>query len=121
MDAGIADTMNRQLARVIARHLDSVDRDLGFDTEGNPWHEAPISATFLDDTPEFASDRSWLVGMIATRAQFTTSTSDLSFDAYPADGDWENLFSCIRAEILARRDPKTPPAPGAETSPSSVV
>ncbi len=112
MDAGIADTINRQTARVFARYLDSIDHELGFHSS-NPWHRSPIADTLMDDNDATNADRAWLVGAIATKARPGRIFS-LPSDNYPADGDWENLFSNIRAEILTRRDPQTSPARAAE-------
>ncbi len=68
----------------------------------------------MSDDEATDADRAWLVGMLAPRAGIyrDTSTSPagagITWDSYPACGDWENLFGHIRAEILARRDPQPP-------------
>lgn len=100
MDAGIADTLNRQDAKRIAARLDQADESI---LDGmllsTPWYRTAIADTFMGDT----SARAWVVG------QITTNLPGLYFDGEPADGDWDNLFSHLRAEIEARRDPETPP------------
>lgn len=113
MDAGIADTINRQTAKLIASYLDAIDKTYSF----SPWHLAPIADTFMGDNDSTDTDRAWLVGTIATQAsrKNLAETETIRWDSYPADGDWDNLFANLRAEVRARRDPKTPsvPAPGA--------
>lgn len=90
MDAGIADTINRLFAQKLAGGLD----------EFYPrWHQSPVAATLMGDS----SDRAWLVGFLVH------PIPDLEIDSTPADADWDNLFSHLRAEILARRDLETPP------------
>lgn len=98
MDAGIADTINRIFAEKLTAGLDELYPR---------WHEpqSPVAATLMRDS----SDRAWLVGFLVQ------PIPDLSIDGAPADADWENLFSHIRAEILARRDPKTPPVHASES------
>lgn len=114
MDAGIADTVNRHVVQLIVRRLDSTDEALGYDRDC-PWYRAPLGSILLSDRPDSNGDRAWLVGQLATR------TPGVDFDGEPADCDWDNLFSHFRAEILARRDPKTPHSASAETRPAGVV
>jgi hypothetical protein len=106
MDAGIADTINRRDAWRVALHLDDLD--------GRPWHLGIEADAFL--SPACGSgEKAWLFGALAA------NVPGLHFDGDPADCDWDGLFSHFRAEILARRDPKTPPARAAETHPCGVV
>lgn len=104
MDAAIADTINRMDAERIARHLDLVDwltsLKPGIQVAA-PWTASPIADTLMSDNDTSNSDRAWLVGVLASR------TPNVLFDGAPADCDWENLFSHLRAEILARRNPQT--------------
>lgn len=99
-DAAIADTLNRHAAQLIARQLDSVDRSLAL-IGITPWAFSPIAETLMGENATTSGDRAWLVGLLAAR------TPGLDFDG-PADADWENLISHLRAEILARRGPRTP-------------
>lgn len=114
MDAGIADTINHQDAQKIAAHLDGVDTRLPLVRK--PWFQHRTADVFFSPHASDNSYRAWLIGSHAAR------TPGLNFDGYPADCDWENLFSHFRAEILARRsDPETPPARTAESRPCGVV
>jgi hypothetical protein len=113
MDAGIADTLNRHAARLIAEHLDGVDTRLPL--VRLPWYMRRAVDVFFSPHASDNGYRAWLIGRDAAR------TPGIDFDGTPADCDWENLFSHFRAEILARRDPQTPPAGMAETLPGSVV
>lgn len=90
MDAGIADTINRIFVQKMTASLDTLYPR---------WHESPVAATLMGDS----SDRAWLVGHLVQ------PIPGLEIDSVPAGGDWENLFSNFRAEILARRDPQAPP------------
>jgi len=118
MDAGIVDTINREDARKIAARFDQIDEHI---LDGMllpvPWYFTSMAKTLTSENSTSNSDRAWLVG------QITTNIPGLRFDGEPADGDWENLFSNIRAEILARRarDPQTPPAKAAATQLAEVV
>jgi hypothetical protein len=107
MDAGIADTINRRDAHRIALRLDAVDYETYLNYFSTapivPWFRSPMADTMLGENASTNADRAWLVGV------FAAGTAHISFDGAPADGDWENLFSCLRAEILARRDPQTSP------------
>lgn len=103
MDAGIADTINRTTARLIAENMDRLDREWG---NATPWYLATLSVTFLGGNDATDADRAWYFGILAA------STPDLDFDGIPADYDWENLFANFRAEITARRDPQTPSVRG---------
>jgi hypothetical protein len=108
MDAGIADTINRLVARRIASQLDLTDWFAGAVGAGrDAWHYGPMSQTLMGENDADDSDRAWLVGVLAEK------THDVEVDAVPADFDWENLFSHLRAEIQARRDrdPQTPSVP----------
>lgn len=90
MDAGIVDSINRRDAALIADKVAILD-DL--------WYEGQLAAAFLSSQN---ADRAWLLGQMAP------GIPGLRFDGAPADCDWDNLFSHIRAEILARRDPQSP-------------
>jgi len=114
MDAGIADTINRLAVQAMVAHLDKVDIDLCANETG-PWYAVSIADTLMGTNDATDADRAWLVGLIAH------GTPGLDFDGCPADWDWENFYSHMRAEILARRDPQTPPAVPAETRPSGVA
>jgi hypothetical protein len=106
MDAGIADTINRHAVQLMAMHLDRID---SLTKARRPWQEGSMAADLMgEEATATDAGRAWLVGFLAAR------TPDLDFD-FPADCDWENLFSHFRAEILARRDPKTPPVHAAQT------
>jgi hypothetical protein len=118
MDAGIVDTINRRDAQLIAQRLDRIDTDLGvqFPGEGKPWYRASMAATIMGENAATTSDRAGLVAMLAANTY-----GPIHFDGHPADEDWENFYAHLRAEILARRDPKTPLAETAETRLSAVV
>ena len=106
MDAGIADTINRLVARRIASQLDLTDWFAGAVGAGrDAWHYGPMSQTLMGENDADNSDRAWLVGALAEK------THDVEVDSIPADFDWENLFSHLRAEVQARRarGPQTPP------------
>jgi len=96
MDAGIADTLNRRDAQLFAARISLLDQELT---------GATVTAALLSDSPDTRSYRAWLVGRLAPH------TPGLRFDGEPADGDWDNLFSHIRAEILARRTRDQNPPP----------
>lgn len=113
MDAGIADTINRHVAQLIAQQLDTVDAELGIVFV--PWQHSALADTLMGDNDSTGGDRVWLIGSFAAR------TPGVDFDGIPADCDWENLFSHFRAEILTRRDPKPPHARTAEFHPCVVV
>lgn len=119
MDFGVADTINRHVARIIAARLDQVDADMdrGIRNPANlrPWHSSPLADVLMAETPGGRSDRAWLIGQLAAR------TPDVAFDGTPADADWDNLFSHFRAEILARRDPDSSPARVAEIPARGMV
>lgn len=91
MDFGVADTINRIFAKKLTDGLDELYPR---------WHEpqSPVAATLMGDS----SDRAWLVGFLVQ------PIPDLEIDSTPADEDWDNLFSHLRAEILARREPENP-------------
>jgi hypothetical protein len=111
MDAGIADTINRRDARLMALRLDTLDQETYlnyFSGVSTPWYRSPMADTLMGENAATNSDRAWLVGLLAA------STAHLAFDGTPADCDWDNLFTHLRAEILARRDPQTPPVREAE-------
>ena len=98
MDAGIADTINRRDAKRLAEALDLWDLPEWY--KAHHWSASPIAATFMGENDSDNSDRAWLVGVLACRVN--------GFDGIPADCDWDGFFSYMRAEVLARRDPKTP-------------
>lgn len=117
MDAGTADTINRHVAELITTHLDYMDREvralpelaeLPFANKG--WQHSGIALTLMGENDANDGERAWLIGLLAAR------TPDVAFDGHPADCDWDNLFSHFRAEILARRDPKTPHAVAAQSA-----
>lgn len=111
MDAGIADTINRADAHKVAKHLDLADWLSG---HTNPWHTRVEADVFFSPTCP-SGEKAWFFGALAA------GVPDLHFDGDPADCDWDNLFSHMRAEVLARRDPETPHARAAETQPCGVV
>lgn len=113
MDAGIADAVNRRTVRSIVEHLDVMDIDLCA-TEDGPWYSVSLADTLLGTNDATDADRAWLVGILAA------TTPGITFDG-PADEDWENFYSYMRAEILARRDPKSPHAATVETPRRVVV
>jgi hypothetical protein len=117
MDAGIADTLNRRTVRLIVRRLDLVDTFALTDhAPKSEWYWRAMADTMLGDNDSTDSDRAWLVGALASRTPGVDFDEIVDrLDNLPADCDWENLFSCFRAEILARRDPQTHPACAAET------
>lgn len=107
MDAGIADTINRRAAEQIALHLDHIDaecrREMLLPADLGPWYRAPIADTLMGVGRD--TDRAWLVGQLAAR------TPGIAFDGTPADCDWDNFYSHLRAEVETRRerDPQAPP------------
>jgi hypothetical protein len=105
MDAGIADAINRRDAVLIAAHFDALDLPHYGGDPAQRWSDSPMAATLMGNS----SDRAWLVGYMAEKIP------GLHFDGAPADADWESLFSHLRAEILARRDPQAPFVRTAET------
>ena len=107
MDTGTADTINRQDARKVASHLDLTDWFSGRVQTGKPWFLGLEAQVFLSKTAS-TGEQAWLFGFLAARV------SDLHFDGAPADCDWDALLSYMRAEILARRDPKSPLVHAAE-------
>lgn len=109
MDAAIADTINRRDAQVIAAHLDTLDLDW---SNAGPWHDAPFADMLLGTQLSGNAERAWIFGFLAAGTR--NVAREVAFDGAPADCDWENLFSHIRAEILARRDPKSHPVRAAE-------
>ena len=98
MDAGIADTINRQTARLIARKLDMIDAELGF-RDSNPWCNGPLADTFMGTNGATDADRTWLVFALAAKRDGI----GLDYRSYPADSDWENLFASLRNEVIGRR------------------
>lgn len=111
MDAGVADTLNRIDAQLMARKMDSADR---FQQIRRPfltaWYTRHYADMIVANAPQSRADIAWFIGTLAGR------TPDVQFrDGIPAgDADWDNLISHFRAEILARRDPKSHPACAAE-------
>jgi hypothetical protein len=114
MDAGIADTLNRQVVKLITSHLDAVDVALCAREDG-PWYRVSLADTLMGTNDATNADRAWLVGVLAS------GTPGVDIDRVPADFDWENLFAHFRAEIEARRGPQTPPAHPAESRSCGVV
>ncbi len=107
MDAGIAATINDRTARAIANHLDLLDWFCGIvgdeTTEaGTPWQRTKMADRFMDEKAVSNGERAWLLGALAVK------TPGVDFDGIPADCDWEGIFATFRAEIAARRGPKTP-------------
>lgn len=98
MDAAIADTINRLTAEKITKHLDLLD---WFMMARKPWHTSAVADALMGTSASGNADRAWLVGILASR------TPEVPFDGVPADCDWDNLFSHLRTEILARRNPQT--------------
>lgn len=114
MDAAVADTINRMDAGRIARHLDLIDWFCQA-TPGTDWFWSNMAETFMSENATTNSDRAWLLGALAVH------TPDVAFDGAPADADWDNIFSHLRSEILARRDPEIPHAGTAQTQRRVVV
>ena len=111
MDASLANDINRRDARLIAERFDEIVRvwpALG------EWAEGSIADTLMSEDAARASDRAWLVGALAA------CTPGLYFDGDPADCDWENLYSHLRAEILVRRA-LNPPCVRAPETPGAMV
>jgi len=120
MDAGIADGINRRTAEAIAARMDNIDEslDIRFPEVGSPWYHGSMAATIMGENPDAGpEDLRWLVSSLGV------ATWGSGFDGTPADADWDNLYSHLRAEVVARRyrDPKPPPAPAAETQLGCVV
>lgn len=97
MDTGTMSAINRRDARLIAEHFDRNDLEWG---NQESWAELKWADIILSDTAH--ADRAWLVGAMAAM------TPGLYFDGEPAGCDWEDLYSHLRAEILARRAPQPP-------------
>lgn len=114
MDAGIADTLNRRTARLIAENLDQLDKQWA-SVNGDPWPLAIIAHTFMGENASTPDDIRWYVGVVAA------GTPGLDWDGEPADCDWGSLLSSLRAEILARRAPEAPHSAAAEIRPAEVV
>jgi len=104
MDAGIADSLNRQIARRLARRLDTCDVVVGFNDTDLAWYKSGVGDVLMSDSPEDTSERAWIVGATLGR---TTATNYFDWRSFPADGDWEMLFAHIRQEIQQRRDRDT--------------
>ena len=117
MDAGIADALNRLTAILFARRFDEVAYEMQF---ADPWYHGPMAASLMGENGATDADRAWLVGAVLSNR---TSKPGIDYSSYPADSDWDSLFSNIRAEIEARRarDPQTPPAKAAENQLAEVV
>lgn len=109
MDAGVADTINRHAAQAIAIDLDAIAVVM-HDLMPGLWHDAPWAAALLEGG-NCGAQRD-LMEQLAAGVHGVDGA---------ADSDWDNLISHFRAEILARRDPQTPPAPAAETQLGCVV
>lgn len=97
MNASIADLLNRRFAAVFAEHLDTIDVEVRASLPNNKlisWHQPPMLSEALLKEDENAK---WLIVAI------TEGSPDLDVDRVPADADWENLFTHLRAEIESRR------------------
>jgi hypothetical protein len=118
MDAGIADAINREDARLIALAFDATDQPHApylYSYVPQPWYNGPMAATIMGENAATDGDRAWMLGSLAS------GIPGVRFDGAPADCDWENFYTHLRAEITARRDPENPPAKVAETCLSGVV
>lgn len=119
MDAGIADTINRRDVALLVARCDVIDDDLRrgmiLPLSLVPWFDSPMAGLFLSEDPKHRPDQAWLFGSLVA------NIPTVHFDGAPADCDWDNLFNHLRAEILARRDPQTPPVQVAETCLGKVV
>lgn len=101
MDASLANDINRRDARLMAEYLDRYDAE--YLLPGQPeWAESITADMVMTDNPEGAAARAWFVGTLGAR------TPGVYFDGAPADCDWDNLYSHLRAEIAARRAPQPP-------------
>ena len=101
MDAGTADTLNRRDAALMVARADAIDLFLSDKlSDFTPWHLSRVADMLLNDADALRPDKAWTVGHMAA------GIPGLHFDGEPADGDWDNLFSHIRAEIEARRNPR---------------
>lgn len=110
MNFGIADTINRRDARLIAEHLDRIDGPYtDRPTIRQPWPVTRLGELLAGEVPASTSARVWTLVTIAAKVE------GLTFDCAPADCDWDGFFTYLRAEILARRDPQTPSVCGAES------
>jgi hypothetical protein len=101
MDAGVANAINREDARIIALAFDSVDQDRAphlYSYHPTPWYNGPMAATIMGENVATNGDRAWMLGAICS------GIPGVRFDGAPADCDWDNFISHLRAEILARRD-----------------
>lgn len=117
MDAGIADTINRQTADAIAKQLDLVDWFDGVNHRtGTPWYRGPLAEEFLKATDMRV--QSWVYGLIAHRAVYAGREL---YSLIPADADYENLFSALRVEITMRRGTEIPRGDAAEVRVAEVV
>lgn len=114
MDSSLANDINRRDARIIAEYLDTLDPE-GRTYFGEDWFETAAADIMLRNDDGTNPDRAFWLGLWAQKAP------GLYFDGAPADCDWENLYSHLRAEILARRAPETPHARTPETQPCGVV
>lgn len=120
MDIGIADTINRHAALLIAEYLDRLDETMIRESRlapgtPRPWYRSSLAAAFMGENDARDADRAWLFGSLAAR------TPGVTFDSLPALCDWDGLFASFRAEILARRAPENPHNAAAETRPAEVV
>jgi hypothetical protein len=106
MERDLVSSINRRDASLLADRIVYMDE---------LWYDGELTAKLTDDTPATRSDRAWLIGQIAA------GTPGLHFDGCPADADWDGFFQHIRAEILARRAPRTPSVRVAETPCGMVV
>jgi hypothetical protein len=101
MDPGIADAINRRTAQAVAARMDGIDvgLDIRFPEVGSPWYHGSMAATIMGENPDAGpQDLRWLVSALGL------ATWGTGFDGTPADADWDNLYSHLRAEVVARRD-----------------
>lgn len=115
MDAGIADAINRRDVALIVARLDSLDLPQYRLSSVQPWYLRAEADALMSTDDRTRPDRAWIVGT------FAAGIPGIAFDGCPADCDWDSMFNAFRAAILARRDPKTPPAKAGVDHPCGVV
>ena len=107
MDAAIADAINREDARIIALAFDATDQPHApyyYSYVPDPWYNGPMAATIMGENTATDGDRAWMLGAVAS------GIPGVRFDGAPADCDWDNFLSHLRAEIQARRHGPNCPA-----------